>query len=630
MPTSSPVIRGVFVCIIFMGVLFLSSTSFIRSGKGEQLHKVDGELNSPLMGDITPTPTNTPQIPVYFPVVKNNIGVLYSEVIVANGQGFDHCKPLSIDGMQTWWDNSPYSTINIYLGGISALCPFDQLDLNWYSQVAQQGWSFILTWAGPQAPKGCPEACKFRYPMSLNPNIAYLEGKVEAFAAVDKANSLGFNGQLVIYYDVESYSGADDESRIAVAAFLRGWVEQLHALGHKAGAYGAACTSYVVDWAFNIPSPDNVWIAQWSKNYEYDPDASVWNTTCIDDPNAPPIFWTDHQRLKQYTGPHNESWGGVVEKIDSNVLDGQVVSLLNQPAAQNPETSILKESSREVILNRGKQIRATQLLSPREGWVLNGDHLYWTANGGSSWQDISTKLEEGHHILAFTFLDSSRGWIVLQEYAADNFGSLSIVKTEDGGLTWQKVSILIDNPDEVDEIESAFIEFIDPQTGWISFKLHSSSNFSFGRLLATEDGGSTWQERNIPLGEPVVFQDEKRGWVSGGPLEQTYTTKDGGGSWSLSEAPLEKQSLGLENPPGFLPGIEGHSTSVELPTGLVALDMLDMQQGWAVVHNGSCSGYKPRAGETVPPRIPPLQCESSSQLLTTADSGISWRDITPP
>jgi hypothetical protein len=630
MRTPSTAIRGMLVSFIILGIVCLSIFGFFQSGKGEQSSAVNWKLENLILEDPTPAPTSIPLMPMYFPVIKNNFGVLYSNVIVASGQGFDLCKPLSVEGMQTWWDSSPYSTVNVYLGGISALCPFDQLDLNWYSQVAQQGWSFILTWAGPQAPKGCPEACKFRYPMSLDPDIAYLEGKIEAFAAVDAAVGLGFKGQLIIYYDVESYSGADAESRAAVAAFLRGWVEQLHALGHKAGAYGAACTSYIVDWAFNIPPPDNVWIAQWSKNFAYDPDASVWNTTCLDDDNGPPIFWTDHQRLKQYTGPHDEVWGGLLAKIDSNVLDGQVITLSGQPPAQDSHTEITAEPSREIILLSGPQVQAMQPLSSKEGWVLNGDQLFWTGDRGASWEDISPNINEDGQILGVTFLDNRQGWLVSQQDSAGKIGSLSISQTDNGGLTWQKVSILIDNPEEIIEIESAALDFIDSQTGWISFKLHSSSNFSFGRLLVTEDGGHTWQERTLPLGEPVLFLDAEHGWISGGPLDQTYFTEDGGESWSLLETPKVDQSVGLKPRPDSPLGIENQLFDGELPKGAVVLDMLDKQFGWVIVQDGFCAGEKLRAGEIISPASQPLECETSSQLLMTSDGGITWRGISPP
>jgi photosystem II stability/assembly factor-like uncharacterized protein len=564
---------------------------------------------------------------MYFPIIKNKSGVLYSNVIVASGQGFDNCKPLSIEGMQTWWVSSPYSTVNIYLGGISALCPFDQLDLNWYSQVAHQGWSFILTWAGPQAPKGCPEACKFRYPMSLDMDIAYQEGKTEARAAVDTAVSLGFKGQLVIYYDIESYSGAEDDTKAVVAAFLRGWVEQLHALGHKSGAYGAACTSYVIDWAFNDPPPDNVWIAQWNKEYEYDKDASVLKTTCLDKENEPPLFWVDHQRLKQYTGPHYETYGGVILKIDSNVLDGQVNMLSSTAPTEGTVTISAAKASGEVINSTGHQIRNIQVLSPREGWVLRGDHLYWTGDGGASWRDISPSSDT--QILDVTFLNAQQGWLVGKQNKNSQVGSLTFLRTQDGGATWQEASMLISEPEEVFQIASAALDFVDPQTGWISFKLHSGSNFSFGRLLATEDGGRTWQERTLPLGEPVVFLDAEHGKISGGPLDQTFYTEDGGESWSLSETLSVDKSIELETQVGSPLGNDGQPPIGELPKGMVALDMLDTLNGWAVVQDGFCSGYKPRAGESIPPGSSPLQCDSSSQLLMTTDGGISWSEITP-
>jgi hypothetical protein len=32
-------------------------------------------------------------------------------------------------------------------------------------------------------------------------------------------------------------------------------------------------------------------------------------------------LWVNHQRLHQYKGDHNETWGGVTINIDSNFLD---------------------------------------------------------------------------------------------------------------------------------------------------------------------------------------------------------------------------------------------------------------------------------------------------------------------
>ena len=624
MRTPSTAVRGVFVIFIILGVVFISNIGIVQSGSSQPIgaaNVVPGEL----LLDVptpSPTPTATPNLPLYFPVIKNNYGFLYSSVVIANGQGFDNCKPLSAEGMQNWWDNSPYSAVNIYLGGISALCPFDELDFGWYAQVADQGWSFILTWAGPQAPKGCPGDCKFRFPMSTDPEIAYLEGKIEALVAAEAAFNLGFKGQLVIYYDVESYSGADEETRGTVAAFIRGWTEQLHALGHIAGAYGAACTSYVVDWAFNDPALDDVWIAQWNKEYAYDPDATVYNTTCLDGKDEPPIFWTNHQRLKQYTGPHNETWGDLTVKIDSDVLDGQVNALFGRPPEKNFQPSNAIQSAPQVVLSSGQHMRDMQVLSPSTGWVLQGNHLLWTADSGLTWQKISP-LTGRNDILGVHFINPDQGWLIGRQASEDGAISLSIYQTNDAGNTWSENPVSNFSSADAWELESANFEFLDHEKGWIALKLHSGSNFSFGRLLATEDGGRTWQVRELPLGEPVVFQDALRGWTAGGPRDQVYITEDGGESWILSENQTARDfNMLSSNGQQLLVG--------EMPQGVVSLDIIDNQVGWAVIQEGTCTGYKPRAGEHIPTGETPLQCESISRLVRTTNSGINWSEITPP
>jgi photosystem II stability/assembly factor-like uncharacterized protein len=457
--------------------------------------------------------------------------------------------------------------------------------------------------------------------MSTDPEIAYLEGKIEALAAAEAAFNLGFKGQLVIYYDVESYSGADEETRGTVTAFIRGWTEQLHAIGHIAGAYGAACTSYVVDWAFNDPSLDDVWIAQWNKEYAYDPDATVYNTTCLDGKDEPPIFWANHQRLKQYTGPHNETWGDLTVKIDSDVLDGQVNALFGRPPEKNFQPSNAIQNAPQVVLSSGRHMRDIQLLSPSTGWVLQGNHLLWTADNGLTWQNISP-LTNQNDILGVHFINPDQGWLVGRQASEYGAISLSIYQTHDAGSTWSENPVSNYSTTDAWELESSTIDFLDDERGWIALKLHSGSNFSFGRLLATEDGGRTWQERELPLGEPVVFQDALRGWIAGGPQDQVYFTEDGGESWILSE---NKTALDFS----MLSFGDQQLLAGELPKGMVAFDWIDDQLGWVIVQAGTCTGNKPQVGESAPPAAQPLQCESTSKLLMTTDGGISWSEITP-
>jgi photosystem II stability/assembly factor-like uncharacterized protein len=544
----------------------------------------------------------------------NSVVINTSSVIVASNQGFDDCGLPNASQMQTWWDESPYSTVNIYLGGVSAACPI-QRDAGWLYDVSQQGWSFILTWVGPQAP-----CTSFNHPMSRNVATAKQQGRDNADAAVAKAREKGFLGDLVIYYDLESYSNGKDDSgcRAAVASFMQGWVERIHELDQRAGGYGAACTSFMYEWADNVDPPDDVWFAHWYTN-DYDEDATVWDVPCIGND-----LWANNQRLKQYAGVHNETWGGLKKSIDSNVLDGHVSAILDVPLPASSQLGSSSESSSEILKVSEPAIADFQLLTNRAGWALRGGNLYITKDGGNSWQDISPSAETLTNILGVHFQDSQQGWLVSKNLKD---GRISLLLTGDGGMSWQEISTLLSKPEEVYQIASASLEFIDAQTGYIAFRLHSSINFSLGRLFATNDGGLTWGERMLPLGEPVKFLDSQRGWTSGGPLDEIYYTEDGGQNWNLtnngSPEILSSESAGTKYPSQTLDEVGEALESV------VALEMVDDLTGWAIVQDGSCTGFKPQAGELVPQGAPGLLCESSSMLMTTDDGGVSWRDISP-
>ena len=168
---------------------------------------------------------------------------------------------------------------------------------------------------------------------------------------------------MVIYNDIEAYASASSSCRQAVQSFVRGWVERLHAHGLKAGGYGGACSSYVSDWASNNPAPDDVWLAHWYRP-SYDPGATVWDTPCVSNG-----LWGSHQRVKQYAGGHNESWGGVTLNIDSNVLDGQITSLLGTPVSSMTNTAPIP------LTVQGPPLRTARMVDQNQGWALVADRL---------------------------------------------------------------------------------------------------------------------------------------------------------------------------------------------------------------------------------------------------------------
>ena len=584
-----------------------------------------------------------------------------SYVIISEDQGFDRCYPPEVSEMANWWENSPYLVYNVYIGGVNYYCRDYIVDADWVRQVADQGWDFILTWMGLQAP------CSNYYNrISYNQETAYNQGHDEALAATEAAFELGFDGESVIYYDMEGYP-EDNACRAAVDSFMRGWVEELHTQGLLAGGYGAGCTSKVSDWADNDPPPDDVWIAHWYRGF-YDSEASVWDATCVD--NA---LWNDHQRIKQYAGDHTETWGGLALTIDSDVLDGQITALTTSP----PTETIQAEG---IVLHQlTKSVQDVGLLEDDQGWVLSEGKLWISDNDSQDWRDISPS---GQRVQTAVFLDRQQVWTAGHEVAS---GEWLISRTVNGGRTWTVNALPLSPMDSIGVAE-AFLDPLDASRAWVALRLVGGSSASAGRLFYTGDGGESWVERELPLGEAVAFLDSQQGWVAGGPGgDQLYRTQDGGRSWSevLLDAPSDSRiTIGL---PSFsdkmrgalLVGVRGESGSwlrlyrtedggenwlvvgsvpVEaevasrqwsaeawsgsqimdnnssqslsifqrLPQGTAAFSQIDDQRGWIVVQSGNCQGVKQRGWGAN------MRCEQRWQVLETDNEGNEWRNIFLP
>lgn len=256
------------------------------------------------------------------------------------GQGFDSCTPPTLSEMQDWWSNSPYGVWNLYIGGSNRGCKIanQAITASFVSQLYQQGWRFIPAWVGLQAP--CSELDV--YTMSSDPTTAYNQGVAEADAASDTVADLGF-ANTILYFDLE-YFPADDAACLAAAqSFISGWTARLHSNGDQAAVYGSACGSGLDNY-YGIPNvPDAIWPAFWELPPRYDGSASVWGIPCI-----PDSHWSSHQRIRQYAGDHDETWGGTTINIDSDVLDG-IVALpganCSNPAPDSTHIALYSEDN---------------------------------------------------------------------------------------------------------------------------------------------------------------------------------------------------------------------------------------------------------------------------------------------
>jgi len=241
--------------------------------------------------------------------------------VIGSGKAFDKCAVGTTAQMQTWFANSPFRGANIYYGGISRGCDYQpSLTPTWVQTVFAQGWRLIPTWVGPQAP-----CATFKNRFSYDTTVARSQGLTDATSAVNAAAALGLTAGAPLYYDLESYNAGNASCAAAVRAFINAWVERVKASGYVAGVYGTASNT-ARDWIPGVIAnpPDAVWLASWacgsgSQTCSFTP--TVWNVAPLSN-----SYWPDHQRLRQYWGSHNETYGGVTFTIDSNAVDGPLAA----------------------------------------------------------------------------------------------------------------------------------------------------------------------------------------------------------------------------------------------------------------------------------------------------------------
>jgi hypothetical protein len=239
---------------------------------------------------------------------------------VFTGLGFDACTAPSSRSMAAWAD-SPYRAIGVYIGGLNRGCSQPNLTASWVGAQTAAGWHLIPTYVGRQAPTSSCSSCA-----KLSPSGAVSQGEEEAVDAVAQASAIGIGPGSPIYFDMESYSRTSSATS-ATLAFLEAWTDKLHALGYQSGVYsssasGIADLSTQVGKAYSLP--DNLWFANWN------------GQASATDSYVPAEAWANHQRIHQYRGGHDESYGGVTINIDNNYVDAATVGSA-APVASNED-----------------------------------------------------------------------------------------------------------------------------------------------------------------------------------------------------------------------------------------------------------------------------------------------------
>jgi len=234
------------------------------------------------------------------------------------GKGFDTCAAPSTKTMAAW-KTSSYRAIGIYIGGMNRACGWGNLSASWVRAVAEAGWRMQPIYVGRQP------SCTYQRGMTdISSTIATAtsQGRAAGADAVKQATLLGFVPGSVIFNDIEGYDPRQATCSNSTMAFLDAWARSLHDAGFSSGVYSSA-TGAITDMARHYTSstwamPDVVWTARWD---------GVGSTS---EKLLTSTQWANRQRVKQYRGDHQETWGGARVNIDTNYLDTSLGSATYQ------------------------------------------------------------------------------------------------------------------------------------------------------------------------------------------------------------------------------------------------------------------------------------------------------------
>ena len=198
---------------------------------------------------------------------------------------------------------------------------------------------------------------------------------------------------------------------------------------------------------------------------------------------------------------------------------GPTPTLFPTSATSYPTATPYPTSTPLPGLGTGQPVRLTSLniLDTQTGWgIKSTGHIVRTTDGGSTWQDVSP-ISEIFTPNSFFALDARHAWAISPNQFTCPGGALCFSaftwRTSDGGETWQQRSMPFSAHYDFAPISLQFLNDKSGRFFYVDF--FGMSGTTYMDFVASEDGGDSWTNPNqVDYFCPSVmfFLNDQNGW----------------------------------------------------------------------------------------------------------------------
>jgi photosystem II stability/assembly factor-like uncharacterized protein len=198
---------------------------------------------------------------------------------------------------------------------------------------------------------------------------------------------------------------------------------------------------------------------------------------------------------------------------------------------------------------QSKPIIALRMLDAVHGWGLTDSSILKTEDGGISWQDVTPANISIPQVFGGNFMNAQYAWVTTIDQK--NF-SVGILHTTNGGESWQSSTISgpPDSPLDIGGLDMP--HFVNTSEGWLEIFASPGAGSRGSYLFHTTDGGQHWdqlanpnQSGSVQRSSGISFSDVHNGWQTGdggggaaNPAQPLLdATHDGGQTWQSVQLP---------------------------------------------------------------------------------------------